>query len=290
MVGEEERKPAVIVKAYGVEIFDGVIYVCDTRRGAIVTLDLKNRKFGFLGTRGSGKLGKPINLKIDKENKILYVADNKRKQVLALDLQGKPIKFYGKKDQFSPSDVDIHENKIFICDAKGHQVHVLDKESGETLYKIGRAGSRQGELFHPTNICIKDDRLYVSDTTNFRVQIFDLKGKFISTFGKIGKRPGNFSRNKGIAVDNEGRIYVVDAAFQKVQVFNRDFKLLLFMFRPGKERHNINLPADIEIDYDNIKYFKKYLSPKFTAEYLLLVTSQYGKNKVNVYAFGSYQK
>lgn len=291
IAGAEQEKPLVIKKAYGVDIYDGVIYVCDFGSGAVVALDLKNRKFDYIGISGSGKLLKPINLKIDKESKILYVADMGRKQVVCYDLvSGKPLKFYGVKGQFDPSDVDIHEEKIFICDVKAHQIHVLDRETSKTLYKIGKAGSAEGEFFHPTNICIKNDRLYVSDTTNFRIQVFDLRGKFLDTFGKVGKRPGNFSRSKGIAVDNEGRIYVVDAAFENVQVFNHEFKLLLFMLRSGGEKHNIYLPAGIAIDYDNIEYFRQYLSPDFKAEYLLVVTSQFGLNKVNVYAFGSYQK
>jgi DNA-binding beta-propeller fold protein YncE len=185
--------------------------------------------------------------------------------------------------------VDVFEHKLFICDIKGHQVHVLDKTTGETLYKIGKPGSKEGELFHPSNIYIQKDRLYVSETTNFRVQIFGLEGDFIARFGRIGDRPGEFARNKGVAVDKEERIYVVDAAFENVQVFNREFQLLLFMFGRGYDEGNINLPAGITIDYDHIQYFKKYLSPKFEAEYLLFVTSNYGPNKINVYAFGNYK-
>jgi hypothetical protein len=93
-----------------------------------------------------------------------------------------------------------------------------------------------------------------------------------------------------VAVDREGRIYVVDAAFQNVQVFNPEFKLLLFFLSGGLEKHNVYLPAGIAIDYDNIEYFKGYIHPKFKAEYLLFVTSNFGNNKVNVYAFGTYQK
>ncbi|MCK4761282.1 MAG: 6-bladed beta-propeller [Candidatus Aminicenantes bacterium] len=290
VAGADQEKPKVIKKAYGVDIYDGVIYVCDFGSGVVSVLDLKDRSFGFIGLSGSGKLQRPINLKVDKENKLLYVTDMRRRQVIVYTLKGKPVKFYGKTDQFAPSDVDFHGNKLFVCDVKEHCVHVLDKESGETLYKIGKAGSSEGELFHPTNICIHNERLYVSETTNFRVSIFDLKGKFITMYGELGKRPGNFSRNKGIAVDKEGRIYVVDAAFQNLQVFSPEFELLLFFLKGGMARDNIYMPAAVTIDYDNIEYFKEYISPKFKAEYLLFVTSHFGINKVNVYAFGSFQK
>ncbi|MCK5056289.1 MAG: hypothetical protein KAT34_06515 [Candidatus Aminicenantes bacterium] len=290
VAGAEQEKPMAIRKAYGVEIYAGVMYVCDFSSGVVMIFDIKNRSFGYFGQSGSVKLLKPINLKIDKENRIVYVADMGRKQVVAFTLKGKHVKSFGKEGQFSPSDVDLHENKLFICDVKGHMIHVLDKDSGETMYTFGKPGSSEGELFHPTNICIRDERLYISETTNFRVSIFDLQGKFVTMFGELGKQRGNFTRNKGVAVDREGRIYVVDAAFQNVQVFNPEFKLLLFFLSGGLEKHNVYLPAGIAIDYDNIEYFKGYIHPKFKAEYLLFVTSNFGLNKVNVYAFGSYRE
>jgi hypothetical protein len=289
VAGEEQEKPTAIVKPYGIDIYDGIIYVCDVDRGVVVTLNLKAREFGYLGHSGSGRLIKPVNVKVDKVDKQILVADIGRKQVMVYDLGGNFLRAYGKTGQFRPTDVDIFENKVFVCDIQNHQIHVLDRISGETLYKIGKAGSQEGELFHPTNICIEKNRLYISETTNFRIQIFSLEGDFIATLGRIGDRPGEFARNKGVAVDKEGRIYVVDSAFQNVQVFNKEFKLLLFMFREGANEGDIHLPAGIAIDYDNIRYFKNYISPKFEAEYLLFVTSNYGPNKVNVYAFGNYK-
>jgi len=290
VAGEEEEKPRGIQKAYGVDIYDGVIYVCDIGGGVVVSLDLKTREFSYIGLSGSGKTIQPVNVKIDPANEILYVADIGRKQVVSFDLSGKPLQFFGAKEQFEPSDVDFYGDNLFVCDVKGHKIHVLDKTTGDPLYEIGKPGSGEGELFHPSNICIHDGSLYVSDTTNFRIQEFDLEGNFLRTYGRIGDRPGEFSRNKGIALDNEGRIYVVDAAFENVQVFDRDFQLLLYMFGPGVEPHNINLPAGIAVDYDNLEYFEPYLSPRFEAEYLLFVTSNFGLNKVNVYAFGTYQQ
>lgn len=290
VAGDEQEKPRDIKKAYGVGILDGVIYVCDLRSGAVVTLNLETSEFGYLGVSGSGRLGRPVNLAIDKQNKLIYVADMGRKQVICFDTVGNRLKSYGTKGQFEPSDVAVFENKLFVCDVKGNQVHVLDTGTGETLFKIGKTGSGDGELFHPSNMVIHKERLYISDTTNFRVQVFGLDGKFQAKFGELGDTPGYFSRPKGVAVDNDDRVYVVDAAFENVQVYDKDFKLLLYMLTPGVERHNINLPAGIAIDYENLRYFKQYLSPGFKAEYLLFVTSNFGPNKVNVYAYGTYRQ
>ena len=88
IAGDEQEKPRAIQKAYGVDIFEGVVYVCDFGAGVVVTLNLETREFGYIGLSGSGKLIKPINLKVDREERTLYVADNGRKQVVAFDLEG----------------------------------------------------------------------------------------------------------------------------------------------------------------------------------------------------------
>ena len=45
------------------------------------------------------------------------------------------------------------------------------------------------------------------------------------------------------------------------------------------------LPAKVIIDYDNLSYFQKFVDPSFELKYLILVTSQYGPDKINVYGF-----
>jgi len=179
---------------------------------------------------------------------------------------------------------------LYVCDVKKHTIHVLDLESGRTLFRIGSPGSKDDQLFHPSAIDIENGRLYVADTTNFRVQIFDLEGKALDRFGSIGDRPGTFSRPKGIAVDKEGRTYVADAAFDNLQVFDRKKQLLLFFLSHGDGKGMISLPAGVSISYHIPAFFKQKLAPGFEAEYLLFVCSQFGLNKVNVYAFGTYHQ
>lgn len=289
VVGDDEEKPEVIKKPYGIDVHDGVLYICDMSAGTVDVLDLKKGTFKYFGLSGPGKLGRPINLKVDKKENLIYVADNGRKQVVVFDENGKYIKAYGLKDQFVPVDVDFNDKLLFVCDVKNHQIHVLDKKTGAPKYKIGKPGSGDEQLYHPTNICYYKDKIYVSDTTNFRVQIFDIKEKPLGRFGQIGDRPGSFSRPKGLDIDNYGNLYIVDAAFENVQIFNKNNQFVHFFLKSGNNRDNVNLPAGIVINYDSVKYFKNFISPRLKAEYLLFVTSQFGVNKVNVYAYGTYK-
>ena len=289
LFGDETANSTDVNKPYGVAIHDGVIYVADIRGPGYAKFDLKNKKFDFIHGSFGGKMKKPVNITIDKDG-TKYIADTSRGQVLVYDASDKFIRAYIDADGFKPSDVLVVGNKIFVTCLNHHQIHVFDKISGQTLYSIGKAGSDKGELFYPSNIALgPDNLLYVSETGNFRVQKFTLSGAFKGSFGKVGTGFGQFARPKGIAIDRDGRIYVVDAAFQNVQILNDEGKVLLFFGEPGIERGNINLPAAVSIDYDNVAYFKKFTDPKFELEYIILVASQFGKNKVNIYGFGKVQ-
>jgi hypothetical protein len=50
----------------------------------------------------------------------------------------------------------------------------------------------------------------------------------------------------------------------------------------------MNLPAKIILDYNNVDLFRKYAVPGADIEFLVLVSNQYGPNKISVYGFGSF--
>jgi hypothetical protein len=58
----------------------------------------------------------------------------------------------------------------------------------------------------------------------------------------------------------------------------------------GAERWNINMPTVVKIDYDNVSLFEKYAAPNFDIEYLVLVASQFGLNRVVVFGFGEFRE
>ncbi len=93
-----------------------------------------------------------------------------------------------------------------------------------------------------------DGNLYVCDTLNNRIEIFDADGKFISTFGKAGDGPGYFSRPKGIAIDNDNHIWVADGVQDRVQVYNQDAQLLISFgghgLLPGQFQGIVNIATD----------------------------------------------
>ena len=286
IVGKDPKEKYAVKKPYGVSISDGKIYVVDTQGPGYAVFDLKNKILKGVSGSGAGRMRKPINITIDREG-TKYVTDTGLNQVLTFDKDDNFVRAYGVKDQFRPGDVAVFGDRLYVSDLKNHEIQVLDKVTGKLLFKFGKAGSKEGELYYPTNMVIgPDEYLYVSETGNFRIQKFTLDGKFVRRYGEIGDRPGQFSRPKGVAVDREGYIYTVDAAFENIQVFNQEGRVLLFFGQPGGNREDINLPTTVVIDYENAPLFQQYADPKFKLEYVILVASQFGKSKVNVFGFG----
>ncbi|HHC73114.1 MAG TPA: hypothetical protein ENK54_09480 [Thiotrichales bacterium] len=286
VLGEKEQSEREIEKPYGVALYDGKIYAVDTRGPGYVIFDLVNRQYRVVFGGGGGAMRKPINIVIDEDgNK--YITDTQREQVLVFDREERFLRAFGEEGQFKPGDVEIVDNRLFVSDLAHHNIQVLDKETGELLYKFGSVGAEPGFLMYPTNLAVgPDNRLYISDTGNFRLDVYTLEGDYIRSYGGLGRALGQFARPKGVTVDRDGRIHVVDAAFQTIQMFAPDGHLLLFYGEPGNEPGQLNLPTDVEIDYENAGVFQSYAAPGFQLEYVILVANQFGPNKITVYGFG----
>lgn len=287
VLGDRKAESDLITKPYGVSMFDGKIYVVDTRGNGYGVLDIANKNFNMVRGSGAGKFKKPINITIDTDG-TKYITDTGRKQILVYDRDERFVKALGVEGDYKPGDVAITGNRLYISDLAKHQIVVVDKASGAIIKRFGKVGSKDGELFYPTNLGLSPDgkELYISDTGNFRIQVFALNGKFVRNYGSIGTAVGKFARPKGIAIDRDSNMYVVDAAFENLQLFDRDGKLLMFFGGPGGAPENINLPTDVHIEYNNTSLFQQYAAPGFTLEYVILVASQFGGNKINVFGFG----
>ncbi len=277
----------VIDKPYGIAAYAGKIYVCDTNQ-TVMVLNLEKNTFDRLaGAQGVGKLIQPLNIRIDKEgNK--YVSDPIRRQVVMFDKNDFYVKAFGPLDNWKPVDAAPFEELLYVADSKNAEIKVFDIRTGAFRNAFGKTGDDASKLALPTNIAFDSaGYLYVSDFGRFQIVKFDRDGHGLGVIGALGTHPGAFARPRGIAFDLQNRLYAVDAAFNNIQIFNTDGRLLLFFGKGGKSPGDLYLAASVAVDYDNVKYFQQYADPNFQIEYLLIVTSQFGDKKVNVYGFGT---
>jgi sugar lactone lactonase YvrE len=246
------RPSDVMVKPYGVAVSKlGRVYVTDTAARRVFVFDPEAKAVSFVGEKGPGKLTKPIGVAVDGEGKV-FVADTTVNRVFGYDLKGQLAIAIGREgDLESPSGlaVDRARNLLYVADAKKHRVLCYSTVDGTAVRTMGRRGGGPGEFNFPTNLFVnRNGRLYVTDTMNFRIQMFDPEGGFLAEFGTQGDTPGTLNRPKGVGVDSEGHIYVADSSFNNFQIFDALGRLLLYVGTGGTEPGEFFLPAGLSVD------------------------------------------
>ncbi len=73
----------------------------------------------------------------------------------------------------------------------------------------------------------KNGQIYVADSGNNKVFVFDRNGRYIKTIGKFGQGPGEFmagtnSNGLRVSVGNNGKVYVYDCSNRRLSVFRTD--------------------------------------------------------------------
>ncbi len=88
----------------------------------------------------------------------------------------------------------------------------------------GSEGSTEGRFLNPRAIAISPQgQVYVADSGNHRIQVFDQNGNFLKAWGGVeGTNPGELTEPWGIAISEDGRVYVADTWNHRIQVFDED--------------------------------------------------------------------
>ncbi len=252
--------PFQLVRTYGVAVDSkGLIYAADQSVGAIFIFDPQHKeKVELIGNGQQANFNLIIDVAFDDDDR-LFVTDAKLHHVLVLNSKHSVEASFGAEVLVRPGGVVIdRENRfVYVADTGNDVVDVFDADSYKFLRQIGKPSRKHdqsvaGVVSLPEALAVdKDGNLYVTDTFNNRVEIFDADGEFISTFGKNGDGPADMERPKGIAVDCDGHIWVVDAAQNLIKVFNKEGRLLIYFGGEGNYPGEFMGPFGISIDRTN---------------------------------------
>ena len=264
LVFGQQGPQVFLVKPYGVTTDSrGYIYVTDTGRPRVAVFDPSGKKAWYMGDQGRGQLTLPIGITSGPDDSI-YVCDAGQKQVVVYGPDGVVNNTIGNPTILqNPTGValDWERQYLYVADTKDHSVLVFALDSGVVLKKLGGPGVGPGQFNGPTNLFVDaQGHLYVTDTLNFRIQVFDPQGNYLFEFGQAGDTAGSFARPKGVGVDSFGHIYVIDAAFNNFQIFNDQKRLLLFVGTGGSAPGQFRLPAGIHIGAANQIYIVDQLN------------------------------
>jgi len=249
--------PFQMIGPYGMAIDSkGQVYVADQRVGAIFIFNPQTHETQLIRNGFEAHFGWLNGLAIDDDDR-LFVSDGKLHRVIVFnpkhEVEGQITE--GLDDPVGLA-IDTTNRFLYVVDTQQDQVIVYDADSLKLLRRIGTGGKNHflttpGDFGAPQCVAVdQDGNVYVTDTLNNRVEIFDADGNFVSLFGKHGDGPGYFARPKGIAVDSDGHIWVADEMQDRLEVFNREGQLLAYVGsgehseQPGKFKTLLGVAID----------------------------------------------
>ena len=181
--------------------------------------------FGSEGA-GPGQLRSPRGIRAAPDG-FIYVADAGNNRIQKFTTEGE---FAGAWNGFTePWDMAVApDGTIFVADTWQHQIQMLDAD-GDVVAAWGTFGEYtvessegKGAFYGPRGVGLgPNGRLFVADTGNKRVQVFNPGGDFHRQWGGGGALEGDLDEPVGIAVGPDGFVYVADTWNRRIQVFDR---------------------------------------------------------------------
>lgn len=102
-------------------------------------------------------------------------------------------------------------------------VETLSSAEKFKMFATGQ-GKRVRGIVKPYDVAVHQGRIYVSDTVQRGILLFDIPGKKFSVFGNSGA--GALSKPIGLDVSAEGEVFVADNSTKRISVYSADGKYL----------------------------------------------------------------
>ncbi len=175
----------------------------------------------------------------------ILVLDSGNGRVQRFTADGKFISKFGKigtgDGQFQTIQFDggagglavDEDNNIYVSDSWNYRIQKFDP-TGKLLTKWGKGFDTKGDptlaqqnptgFYGPRGLAYDKTKgeLYVADTGNRRIVVFDKNGNFIRQFGTVGGGPAQFDEPYSVAVSPDGKVYVTDSRNKRVQILDRN--------------------------------------------------------------------
>lgn len=177
---------------------------------------------------------------------------------------GEILANFGSGVMVTPHGIDVDpDGNVWVTDfvgneegTKGHQVHKFSPD-GELLMSLGVAGQpgNDSEHFNQPNdvIVAPDGSIFVADGHSGqnqrtfdemeqareegltgRIMKFAPDGTFITEWGQIGVRHGEFRTPHALEFDSEGRLWVADRGNHRLEIFDQEGNYLESRYLYGR--------------------------------------------------------
>ena len=175
---------------------------------------------------GGNKFGSLCDVAIGVHGEVVVV-DETNKCVIVFDCNMALLSVIGQGSDDNrlnyPNSVAVSKDGIIAVSDWGSSDQVKKYSlQGKLLSVFGNnRGNNNGQFYHPRGLVFSSNKmLYVVDTGNTRVQVFQQDDKFAFTFGSYGSNPGQFQFPLRIAIDTDNKVLVSDFDGNHISLFS----------------------------------------------------------------------
>ena len=193
---------------------------------------------------------RPMAVAATADNKVIYVADPDAQCVHRYDLARARygcLRLGKNKLPVFPVGLDLSDDGwLFVSDSQ--QGQLLQMAPGEKQLELFYSGEK---LDQPTGIVWDSvsQQLYVTDTGNQSILVFDRAGNLQRIFGERGSGPGQFNFPTYLWVDaDSNELLVTDSLNFRVQRFDTDGEFLHAFGENGNRPGDFSRPKGVATD------------------------------------------
>jgi hypothetical protein len=216
---------------------EGRIFILTRGAHPVIVMDHDGK---FLTAWGEGQFRAAHGLYIDHQDNV-FIADCGYHQVYKFTRDGKLLRAWGTKDgpsatfygePFSaPTGVSFGPSgNMYVSDGYGNYKVQVFGPDGNFLRSWGKPGTGPGEFALVHNIDVgPDEKIYVCDRENRRIQIFDENGKYLTEWGGMNLPVDVLVKGDIVYVLEEGNDWAPGGTMygpSGVSIFSSDGKLL----------------------------------------------------------------
>jgi tripartite motif-containing protein 71 len=212
----------------GIAVGGRYVYVSDTGNDRIERFDLDGAHAVLWGPPGTaaGHFESPRGLTV--AGGVVYVADDYNRRIQALTASGRALYSAGTfgrgVGQFAdPFDVAVHGNRVYVADDNNNRVVELTRR---LRYVREWSGGGPYRLSYVRALAVNGaGRVYVADTADERIVVFDGAGRPLFRWGTPGTSPGQFVAPLDVAADRAGDLLVLETFGSRSPVYLFDAAL-----------------------------------------------------------------
>lgn len=200
----------------------------------------------FLFGEQEVSLVKPMDMLVTK-NETIYVVDpgvgglhrfdTKESSYAVIRLEkGRPMP--------SPVAVCLGADGIYVSDSA---LGVFTVNSGDSYARSVQLNKRPKQA---TGLAysVRKKQLFVTDTAEHNIKVYDEHGQLVRTIGERGEKPGQFNYPTLLWLDSGDRLYVSDSLNFRIQIFSGEGEFLNLFGQAGNATGHHSRPKGVATD------------------------------------------